>query len=254
MPSDVVKVIRTPDTQNPVAIRLENITKNYRLYKSERMRFLAAFSKRVPHETVTANDNLSFTVRRGEAVALLGANGAGKSTVLKMITGVTYPSSGYLEVNGVVSALLELSAGFDMQLTGLENIRLKAQITGLSHARLEEMLPGIIEFADLGTFINQPMRTYSSGMKSRLGFAFASSIEPDILIIDEALSVGDRRFAQKCIERVKEILTKTHIAVLFVTHATSMAQEFCKRGIVLEKGRAVFDAAIQEAVSYYEEK
>lgn len=245
-------VVRDEDSQNEIAIKFEDVTKTYKLFKSDRARFAAAFKSDVPVKVVNANDGLSFTVKRGEAVAFLGNNGAGKSTALKIITGVTHPTYGKVTVHGRVSALLELSAGFDPQLTGRENIAFRGQLWGLSSEALKELAPRIVEFAELGDYIDQPMRTYSSGMKARLGFAFASSIQPDILVVDEALSVGDRRFSKKCLSRVHEIMSDSNVTVLFVTHSSASAKEFCKRGIVLDKGKSVFEGDIGKAVDLYE--
>ena len=185
-------------------------------------------------------------------MALFGANGAGKSTVLKMITGVSFPTEGEIVINGRVSALLELKAGFDRNLTGRENIRLRGQIMGLSKEQIAALEPEVVKFAALGDYIDQPMRTYSSGMKSRLGFAFASSVDPDILIVDEALSVGDRRFRAKCRRRVNRMAQDSGTTLLFVTHSTSSARKFCERALVLEKGHLVFDGPIEEAIAFYE--
>lgn len=247
-------VIRDEDATNDIAIQFDHVSKQYKLYANDKARFAGAFSKKVPFKRVCANDDLSFTIKRGEAVAFLGNNGAGKSTALKIITGVTHPTYGTVTVHGRVSALLELSAGFDMQLTGRENIAFRGQLWGLSSENLKELEPRIIEFAELDDYIDQPMRTYSSGMKARLGFAFASSIKPDILVVDEALSVGDRRFSKKCLTRVHEIMSDSHVTVLFVTHSSSSAKEFCKRGIVLEKGRNIYESDIKSAVAFYEGK
>ena len=245
-------IIRDEDNANPVAVRFDKVRKTYKLYKNDRQRLLAAFSKRVKCDEINASDNLIFTCKRGEALAFLGDNGAGKSTALKMITGVCFPTSGTIEVHGRVSALLELSAGFDMRLSGMENIRMRCQLWGLSDKEAEELIPEIIEFSELGKYIEQPMRTYSSGMRARLGFAFASSIKPDILVVDEALSVGDRKFSAKCRKRVNEIIQKENVTVLFVTHSTAQAQEFCTRGIVLDHGKTMFEGPIDEAVEFYE--
>lgn len=239
-----------------VAVRFDHVTKIYRLYKSDRGRFLGIFNRN-NHELVgevRASDDLSFEVRRGEAVALVGRNGAGKSTALKMVTGVCHPTSGTVEVNGRVSALLELSAGFDQHLTGRENLELRSQIIGMDRDEFKNVVePAVVEFAELGLYIDQPMKTYSSGMKARLGFALAASIDPDILVVDEALSVGDRNFKRKCIDRMREIMGKEGVTVLFVTHDSSAAQEFCTRGIVLEKGRNVYEGSIDDAIAYYDE-
>ena len=238
-----------------VVIRFDHVTKTYNLYKNDRGRFLGIFNYKKKGTflgSVNASDDLSFEVKKGEAVAFLGCNGAGKSTALKMVTGVTHPTTGNVEVKGRVSALLELTAGFDMQLTGRENISLRGQILGLKRNEIKELEPKIIEFAELGLYIDQPMRTYSSGMKARLGFAFAVDIDPAILVVDEALSVGDRAFQRKCIARIREIMMDENVTVLFVTHTSSTAKEFCSRGIVLDHGKKVFDDTIEAATAYYE--
>ncbi|WP_289094068.1 ABC transporter ATP-binding protein [uncultured Bifidobacterium sp.] len=244
-------VIRDEDVSNPIAIRFDHVRKTYKLFKNDRQRLLATFSKRVKYDTINANDDLSFICRRGESLALLGDNGAGKSTALKMITGVCFPTSGSVEVHGRVSALLELSAGFDAKLSGMENIQMRCQLWGLSKEESEELIPEIVEFSELGRYIDQPLRTYSSGMKARLGFAFASSIRPDILVVDEALSVGDRKFSKKCRNKVRDIMAKEDVTVLFVTHSTNMAKEFCQNGIVIQRGHAVFSGTIGDAIDFY---
>lgn len=239
-----------------VIIEFDHVTKTYNLYKNDRARFLDIFGMcpdSLSLGSVNANNDLSFKIRRGEAVAFLGSNGAGKSTCLKMITGVTYPTSGEIHVNGRVSALLELKAGFDKNLTGRENIHLRGQVMGLTEEEIEKIEPEVVKFAALGVYIDQPYRTYSSGMKSRLGFAFAVSVDPEILIIDEALSVGDRKFKRKCIKRIRKIMTDENVTVLFVTHSTGAAREFCSRGIVLDHGSKVFDGDIDEAIALYDE-
>ena len=238
----------------PIAVEFSHVTKEYHLYPNDQKRILGLLTKRIPYKTVHANNDLSFTIHKGEAVAFIGPNGAGKSTALKIITGVVYPTSGTVTVNGRVSALLELAAGFDGQLTGRENIDMRGQVWGLSPAEIEQIKPQVIEFAELGDYIDQPLRTYSSGMRARLGFAFASSIRPDILIVDEALAVGDRRFSQKCRARVKEIMAGGDVTVLFVTHSLVLAKQFCTRGIVIDKGTKLFDGDIAEAIAFYEEK
>ena len=235
------------------AIRFDHVTKTYKLYKNDRARFFSLLGlKRGYLGEVNANEDLSFEIKKGEAVAFLGHNGAGKSTALKMVTGVAYPTSGTVEVNGHVSALLELSAGFDGQLTGRENIELRGQILGYTQEELKEMEPGIIDFAELGVYIDQPMKSYSSGMKARLGFAFAVATNPEILVVDEALSVGDRKFKLKCIERIREIMMDANVTVLFVTHASATAKAFCSRGIVLDSGHKVYEGTIEDATAYYE--
>lgn len=241
--------------QDPIAIKFDHVTKTYKLYENDRQRFFSVFrskDKRKLITTVDACNDLSFEIKRGEAVAFLGTNGAGKSTTLKMITGVTYPTRGTVTVNGNVSALLELTAGFDAKLTGRENIYLRGHALGLEREEIARLEPKVVEFADLGVYIDQPVRTYSSGMKSRLGFAFAVSSDPEILVVDEALSVGDKQFQKKCFARVREIMEKEDVTVLFVTHASSAAEEFCTRGIVLDHGTMKYDGPIEQAVEYYE--
>ena len=249
------KSLHKTSVSDEVVIKFDHVTKTYNLYKNDRGRFLGIFNYNRKGSflgSVDASKDLSFEIKKGEAVAFLGRNGAGKSTTLKMVTGVTHPTSGDIEVKGRVSALLELTAGFDSQLTGRENINLRGQILGLKRSEIRDLEPRIIEFAELGLYIDQPMRTYSSGMKARLGFAFAVAIDPEILVVDEALSVGDRAFQKKCINRIREIMMDENVTVLFVTHTSSTAKEFCSRGIVLDKGTKVFDGSIDDATAYYE--
>ena len=253
----VTKDLHRVGASDEVAIKFDNVTKTYDLYKDDRGRLFGLFNikkKRLGYlGTINANEDLSFEIKKGEAVAFLGLNGAGKSTALKMITGVTYPTKGTIEVNGRVSALLELSAGFDRQLTGRENIRLRGQIMGLSEDDLNAIEPKAVEFANLGMYIDQPMRSYSSGMRARVGFALAVSVHPEILVVDEALSVGDKAFRKKCIARIREIMMDENVTVLFVTHSSTTAQEFCSRGIVLDRGRKLFDGTMDDAMDFYQQ-
>jgi teichoic acid transport system ATP-binding protein len=246
-----VQFIETRASRSLVAVRFRHVTKTYRLYKSERQRLMAAFWPGVKHQAVTANNDLTFTILRGESVAFLGNNGAGKSTAMKIISGVTTPTAGTVEVHGRVSALLDLSAGFDSQLTGRQNLRLRARLWGLSEPEIQDLMPEIAAFAEVGKFLDQPMRTYSSGMKARLGFAFASFLKPDILILDEVLSVGDRVFREKSLARMQQIMGREGVTLLFVTHSLSSASKFCQRALVLDHGKLAFDGAIGKAISYY---
>lgn len=232
-------------------IEFKNVTKTYKLFKSDRQRFKSVFSKKASYKKKVAVNNLSFKIEKGESVALFGKNGAGKSTILKMITGVAYPTSGEITVNGRVSALLELTAGFDPEFTGRENIYFRGQLFGMSNAEIKELEPEIVEFADLNDYIDQPVRTYSSGMKARLGFAINVSIKPEILIVDEALSVGDSEFKKKCLEKINQIVGEKDVTFLFVTHSTGVAQSFCKRGMVMRQGKLLFDSNIEEAIDFY---
>lgn len=235
-----------------VVIRFDHVTKMYKLFKNDKKRLLYTFCKKIKYQEKRAVDDVSLKIRRGESVALFGKNGAGKSTILKMITGVAFPTSGKIEVKGRVSALLELTSGFDPEFTGRENIYLKGQLLGLKDTEIKEVEQEIIDFAELDEYIDQPVRTYSSGMKARLGFSINVNIRPEILIVDEALSVGDEEFKNKCTRKVNEIISKDNVTLLFVTHSTAMAKEFCKRGIFMKSGKIIYDGDINTAINEYE--
>lgn len=237
-----------------IAIEFKAVSKVYKLYKNDRQKLAALLIPRKKLREKIANDDVSFKIKRGESVAILGKNGAGKSTLLKLITGVTFPSKGEIIVRGQISAMLELTAGFDDALTGFENIHLKGLILGLTKHQVQEIEKDIINFADLGEYIDQPVRTYSSGMKARLGFAVNAHINPDILIIDEALSVGDKDFRKKCLNKITEIRTLDHVTVLLVTHSMESASEFCERGLVLDNGKLVYDGITVDALDFYKNK
>lgn len=241
-------------SDNPVVINFQNVVKRYKLYKNDKKRFLAVFSKRVPYKDKLAVNNVSFQIRKGESVAIFGKNGAGKSTILKMITGVTYPTSGNIDVKGRVSALLELTSGFDPELTGRENIYLKGQLCGLTNSEISQIEQEIVDFAEVDEYIDQPVRSYSSGMKARLGFAVSVNIRPEILIVDEALSVGDKAFREKCLKKVRSIIDEDGVTLLFVTHSTGTARQFCDRGIVMKSGKLTFDGDIEKSIELYEGK
>lgn len=234
-----------------IVIKFEHVTKKYKLYKNDKRRLLGLIFKNIKCKENKAVNDVSFKIKRGECVALFGKNGAGKSTILKLITGVTYQTEGTIEVNGRVSALLELTSGFDPEFSGRENIYLKGQILGIKDKEIKELEQDIIDFAEIGEYIDQPVRTYSSGMKARLGFSINANIRPEILIIDEALSVGDEAFKRKCVKKVNEITSKEDVTLLFVTHATMTAKDFCTRGIVMDKGKAIFDGQIDNAIEEY---
>ena len=219
-----------------VVIEFDHVTKMYKLFKNDKKRLLYTFCKKIKYKEKRAVNDVSFKIKRGEAVALFGKNGAGKSTVLKMITGVCFPTEGEIKVKGRVSALLELTSGFDPEFTGRENIYLKGQLLGLKDSEIRELEQDIIDFAGISEYIDQPVRTYSSGMKARLGFSISVNIRPEILIVDEALSVGDEEFKNKCIKKVNEIISREDVTLLFVTHATGVAKEFCNRGLLMKEG------------------
>ncbi len=240
--------------EKPVVIRFTHVTKEYKLFKNDRARFMSLFRRKKNYKIKRAIDDLSFELRKGEGLALIGRNGAGKSTILKMITGVSFPTKGEIYVDGKISALLELSSGFDPEADGYENIKLKCSLMGMSDEQIKKVTPDIVEFADIGEYIEQPLRSYSSGMKARLGFAISVNSNPDILIVDEALSVGDRNFRKKCIAKVQEIMADSNVTLLFVTHALATAMEFCQKGIVLEKGKKLYEGSIEEAIEFYDSR
>ena len=195
---------------------------------------------------------VSFEVVHGESLGVIGPNGAGKSTLLQVLAGIITPSAGVVEVDGHVSSLLSLGAGFDGDLSGRDNIRLAGAFMGLEHSVVEERLPGMIEFADLGPFIDAPIKTYSSGMKARLGFAIATSVEPDILLLDEVLSTGDAAFREKSKARVLE-LVKEAKAIVLVTHDMAWVSEYCNKAMLLEKGRIVAVGSPDDVVEIHRE-
>jgi teichoic acid transport system ATP-binding protein len=239
-------------SSDKVVIRFSNVKKLYKLFKNDKKRLLSVFNKRIPYIEKWAVNDVSFEIREGESVAIFGVNGAGKSTVLKLITGVAFPTEGWIDVEGRVSALLELTAGFDSELTGRENIYLKCQLMGMRDPEIQASEQSIIDFAEIGDYIDQPTRTYSSGMLARLGFAINVNTDPEIFIVDEALSTGDSRFQEKCLHRVQDIIARDHVTLLFVTHATGTAAKFCERGLVMKDGRVIFDGSISEAAELYE--
>jgi len=239
-------------SSDKVVIRFSDVRKLYKLFASDKKRLLSVFSKKITYIEKWAVDDVSFEVHKGEAVAIFGVNGAGKSTVLKLITGVCFPTTGWIDVCGRVSALLELTAGFDSELTGRENIYLKCQLMGMKDHEIKASEQSIIDFAEIGDYIDQPTRTYSSGMLARLGFAVNVNTDPEIFIVDEALSTGDSRFQQKCLDRVQQIITRDNVTLLFVTHNAGMAVKFCERGLVMKEGKVIFDGPIDNAAELYE--
>jgi teichoic acid transport system ATP-binding protein len=252
--NDRYKIVHVNDPADPVAIRFENVSKLYRLYKNDRQRFTMLFSKRIRRslKTRAANSKLNFTIKKGETVNLIGANGAGKSTCLKIIAGTAFPSSGKVYINGEVGAAFTSVGGFDVTMSGRDFVRYKCEIMGIGRAKSKELIPQVIDFTEIGDYIDQPVKTYSAGMKARLGVSFALMLRPEILIVDEALSVGDRTFAKKCKNEIAALMANEKITVLFVSHSPTQAKDFCKRGIILKKGRIVFDGDIDEAEARYE--
>ncbi len=235
-----------------LAISVQDVTKIYRLYDKPIDRLLEAMSitKKTYHKKFFALDKISFEIEKGTTVGIIGTNGSGKSTILKIITGVLNPSSGSVEVNGNISALLELGAGFNMDYTGIENIYMNGTMMGFGREEMEKKLPEILEFADIGDFVHQPVKTYSSGMFVRLAFALAINVEPEILIVDEALSVGDVFFQAKCYKKMDEIRQKG-TTILMVTHDMGSVIKYCDKVILLNRGSFVAEGKAGEIVDLY---
>ena len=233
-----------------ITIEVKNLTKLYHLYNKPSDRLKEAIKKgSCYHRDFLAVNDVSFQVKKGETVGIIGKNGAGKSTLLKMITGVVKPSFGNIELSGNVSALLELGAGFDAERNGIENIYLHGRINGLSKKEIDDSVEEILDFADIGDFVYQPIKTYSSGMLVRLAFAAAVNVKPEILIVDEALSVGDVRFQQKCYRKIREF--KRNGTVLFVSHDTGAISSFCDRVIWLDEGKIYKEGEPGEIIKEY---
>ena len=222
---------------NENSIIVKNLVKVYNLYDSnaDRLKEILHIGKSCRHQEYYALNDINFEVKKGETFGIIGTNGAGKSTLLKMITGVAAPTSGTIEVDGKISALLELGAGFNSEYTGLENIYLNGTMMGYTREEMEEKVVSISEFADIGDFLYQPVKTYSSGMFARLAFAVAINVKPDILIVDEALSVGDVFFQNKCYRKFEELRSEG-ITVLFVSHDIATVKQMCSRVLWIEKG------------------
>jgi len=234
------------------AIQIEHLTKVYKLYDRNRDRLKEALhiGKNVNSREHYALNDVSMTVNTGETVGIIGTNGSGKSTILKIITGVLNPTAGEIRINGRISALLELGAGFNMEFTGIENIYLNGTMIGFSEEEIDAKLQDILDFADIGEFINQKVKTYSSGMFVRLAFAVAINIEPEILIVDEALSVGDVFFQNKCYRKFEDF-KKQGKTILFVSHDLSSISKYCDRVVLLEKGKKIGEGEPKEMIDMY---
>ncbi len=238
--------------KNNIAIKVKDLTKIYHLYDKPQDRVKEALNpfKKSYHNDFFAMDDVSFEIKRGETVGIIGKNGAGKSTLLKMITGVLTPSSGEVHTQGTISSLLELGAGFNPDMTGLENIYLNGTLMGFSREEMEPKIEAILDFADIGEFIHQPVKMYSSGMFARLAFSVSINVEPDILIVDEALSVGDMAFQMKCFKKFQDFQAEGR-TILFVTHGLDTVIRYCTRGIVIDGGKMVFDDSPKLAVDAF---
>lgn len=235
-----------------IAVSVRDLSKKYHMYDKPLDRLKEAFhpQRKAYHREFWALKNVSFELPKGEALGLIGRNGCGKSTLLQLVSGILQPTSGTVRVNGRISALLELGSGFNPEFTGRNNVYMNGALMGFSKKEMDEKFKTIEEFAEIGDFIDQPVKTYSSGMFVRLAFACAVSVEPDILVVDEALSVGDVFFQQKCFAKIREIISKG-TTCLFVSHDTSAVMNTCSRAILLKNGEIDFMGSPEETVSRY---
>ncbi len=256
MPIEKMPIEETPIEETPVkkmpVIQVKNLVKVYKLYDKpkDRMKEALGFGKKQVHKQHYALNGINIDIYKGETVGIIGTNGSGKSTILKIITGVLNPTEGQVTVNGRISALLELGAGFNMEYNGIENVYLNGTMMGFSEKEIEAKLPEILEFADIGDYVYQPVRTYSSGMFVRLAFAVAINIEPEILIVDEALSVGDVFFQAKCYHKFEEFkrMGKT---IVFVSHDLSSISKYCDRVLLLNQGTLLGEGSPKEMIDAY---
>lgn len=238
------------------AIKLENITMEFNLHKekldSVKEYFIKLVKRDIKKDSFKALDDVSFTVNKGDRVGVLGLNGAGKSTLMKVIAGVFEPTSGRVSKDGVIAPMIELGAGFDNQYTGAENIYLYGAVLGHSRKYMEQRFEEIVEFSELKEFIDVPLKNYSSGMRARLGFSIATMVKPDILILDEVLSVGDAKFKKKSEEKLKSMMDE-NTTVIFVSHNLGQVRRICNKAMILEKGRMIAYGDIEEVAAKYEE-
>lgn len=242
-------------SSNPIAVQVENVTQRFRLIHERpdtvRELFARFFQSKVSYQNFEAISNISFEVKRGEMLGIIGRNGSGKSTLLKTIAGIYRPTSGRVQVNGTLAPLLELGAGFHHELTGRENILLNGLLLGFSKNEMKIREQGIINFAELGDFIDVPVKQYSSGMYMRLAFSVATEVNPEILLVDEILAVGDISFQQKCLNRLQEF-RKSGKTILFVTHSPVHIKKYCNRVVVLGQGKMLYEGEPERGVEIYE--
>ncbi|WP_042150700.1 MULTISPECIES: ABC transporter ATP-binding protein [unclassified Pseudoalteromonas] len=236
-----------------IAISVENISKNFHIYNKpqDRLKQMISIGGKDYYDEYCAVNDVSFKIRKGETVGIVGKNGSGKSTLLQLICGILTPTKGVMETNGRVAALLELGSGFNIEFTGRENVYFNATILGLTQQEIDHKYDEIVNFADIGIFIDQPVKTYSSGMMMRLAFAVAINVEPQILIVDEALSVGDELFQRKCFAKIQEI-KESGATILFVSHSAGAIVELCDRALLLDAGQLVLSGTPKQVISKYQ--
>ncbi len=240
--------------RDPTAISVENVTQRFRVFQERPDSIRALFAKFFRHEIQVhdfdAVKNVSLQVGRGEMVGIVGRNGSGKSTLLKVVAGVYRPTLGHVTVNGTIAPMIELGAGFHSELTGRENVLMNGLLLGYSKRQMKEREQSIIEFAEIGDFIDAPVKQYSSGMYMRLAFAVAIEVDPDILLVDEILAVGDMGFQEKCFERLKRF-REAKKTILFVTHNVSDIETYCDRALLLDQGHLMLDGKPHEVIEMY---
>ncbi len=238
------------------AVKVENVSVMFNLNKEKvdnvKEYFIKLITRKLKFTEFWALQDVSFTIEKGERLGVLGFNGAGKSTLLKTVAGVLKPTKGSVEVEGVIAPLLELGAGFDSNYTGKENIFLYGATMGYSRKYIEERYDEIVAFSELGDFINVPIKNYSSGMRARLGFSIATAVEPEVLILDEVLSVGDAKFKAKSEKKVKSMFAKG-VTVLFVSHNTPQVRRLCDKAIILDHGKIIASGEVNEVCDKYDE-
>jgi ABC-type polysaccharide/polyol phosphate transport system ATPase subunit len=243
-----------PPTRDAILVEDLGVQYDLRFNRKRPMReALAKIVTRHPPERFWALRHVNLRLAHGESLGVIGPNGAGKSTLLQVLAGIMRPSEGSVEVQGAVSGLLTLGAGFDQELSGRDNILLGGAFLGLEDKVTRELMPGIVEFADIGRFIDAPLKTYSSGMRARLGFAIATAVDPDILLLDEVLATGDATFREKSKDRVIELVRGAR-AVVLVTHDMNWVEEYCNRAILIEQGEVVVEGAPAEVVALHLER
>jgi len=234
-----------------IAVRAVDVSKHYDMYRRPVDRLIEVLTRRPRHVVFPALEGVSFEVEKGETVGIIGQNGAGKSTLLKLLCGVTRPSSGTLSTHGTIASILELGTGFHPEFSGRDNAALNAAILGLSPAEIRDRLPAILEFSELDSFLDRPVKTYSSGMYMRLAFSVAVNVNPDILVIDEALAVGDGHFQKKCIDKIREFQEEGR-TILFCSHGMYYISSICRRTLWLDHGRAMRYGSSLDVVHDYE--
>lgn len=232
------------------SIKIRNLKKYYWLFEKDFKIIKWIFTKKGYSNIKKALDGINLTIKQGETVGIIGANGAGKSTLMKLVAGITFPTEGTIEVNGKVGSLINLNAGFVPDYTGRENIYYKAKLLGMTNADIDLIINDIINFVDIGEYFDMPMKTYSTGMGARLGFALAVYMEPDILIVDEVFAVGDKEFREKSKAKMKELFTSGK-SIIFSSHSENLIKQFCDRVVYIRDGKIIFDGSVSRGLEIY---